>query len=335
MRRQLKSASLGLMALAAGLLAAPAQAQPEVGSEAEVLEEATLSPEVVEARAFFERGRALATEERWSEAVEAFERSYELVPRPGTEFNLGLSLYALDRYVEVVDVFTRYLATVDRADEAEASSIADADRLLGRARRRVVRLVLEVAPADAAVTIDGEPTEVGATRERALNPGTHVVRAEAPGFEGRLLEVETGRGQLVRRAIALESTARPALLTLHIAPAEAVLEVDGAVMASVENLELAPGSHRVSVQLEGHEPLLREIELAEGERLALDLRLPPAQRAWYRSTVLWTVVGVVAAGALGVGLGVGLSGDSGHGSSGGGGSGGSTGVVLSTLRGGR
>lgn len=319
---------LALMAVA---VAGPAHAQPEpLSPETEGAAE-ELAPDIVEARAFFERGRALATDERWSEAVDAFERSRELVPRPVTIFNLGLSLYALDRYVEVTEVLAHYLATVDRTDVAEAASIAEADRLLGEARRRVVHLVLEVEPEHATVTIDGQLTDAGAERERTLNPGTHVVRAEAPGFEARLLEVATERGQHVRRALDLESTARPALLTLHVEPAGATLEVDGVLVVNAQNLELEQGNHRVEVRLDGHESLVRVVELAEGERLALDMRLPPTRRRWYQSAVLWTVVGVVAASAVGVGLGVGLSGGGSEST----GSGGSTGVVLSTLRDGR
>ncbi len=280
LRSRVVRAALALAALA--LAAGPACAQDATPPE---------DPAAAEARALFDRGRALAEERRFSEAVESFERSLELVERPSTVFNLALCHYALERYVEAVAALERFERVAD--PDADAESGPDARRTLAHARAAIARLVVEVEPADAAVTLDGAPIEGGATRERALNPGPHVLRVEAPHHATALLELDAARGEALRRAIALEPTRRPAALEVEVDGAPgAVIEVDGrAVGTGRAALDLDAGRHEVRAIPPGGAPIVEVVALDWNERVRLALLAPPPATSAAAEAALWAALG--------------------------------------------
>lgn len=275
-------------------------------------------PRVAEARAEFERARELAEQRRFDEAAEAFARSLELAPRPSTAFNLGACLYARGRHVEAVVVLERYLAEADPA--AEGSGIADAERMLADSRRSVSRLTVEVEPADARVVVDGAPLEGGAARTITLDPGTHVIRAEADGHAPALIELSTRRGETARRAVALEATRLPATLIVE-APEGASVRVDGRPAEGA--VELQPGSHSVEVSAPGLAPVTREVDLAWNERVRLAIAPAERARSDLEEPAFW--IGALGAGAaVGVAVLIGVL----VSTAGSGPDGGTTGVVL-------
>ncbi len=283
----MRALSLALVALLSFAGLAAAQVPPD-------------DPAAAEARAHFDRGRELAESRRFSEAVQAFERSLALVDRPSTVLNLAICLFALERYVEAIEALERYEVGADPA--VEGDGIADARRMLGHARANVARLVVEVAPAEAAVLLDGAPIEGGAARERAVNPGPHVVRVEAPHHAPALLEVEIAPGETIRRAVTLESTRRPARLEVRASRPDARIAIDGRdVGAGEAALELPAGPHEVEVRASDGDPVARRVELDWNERLRVDLQLPGAAPPLHESPEFWGILGgTVAAVAAGV-----------------------------------
>jgi len=265
------------------------------------------SAEEVEARALFDRGRQLAEERRFSEAAEAFTRSLALVDRPSTAFNLGTCLYALERYVEAIEVLDRFEPEPDDPD-AE-SGRADAARMLAHARASVARILVEVVPEDAEVFVDGDALEGGGTRLLAVNPGPHVIRAEAPHHAPRLIEVDVAAGRRVVRAISLTSTRQPARLEVSLSdrPGAAIF-VDGQRVGVDEvSLELEAGPHEVRWQAPDAEaPEVRRIELDWSERLRLAIESPPAAPTpLVEEPAFWAVGGgVLGAVAVAVVIGV-------------------------------
>lgn len=275
---------------------------PSVSVAQDVETEPLASPEEVEARALFERGRQLADDRRFSEAVESFTRSLWLVDRPSTAFNLGTCLYALERYVEAIAVLDRYEPEPDDPD-AEAGR-ADAERMLAHARASVARIFVDVVPPDADVHVDGAPLDGGGTRSRTVNPGPHVIRVEAPHHAPRLLEVDAAPGARVRRAVSLTSTRRPARLEVSLVDRPgAPIFVDGERVGVDEaSVELEAGAHEIrwrSPQAEA--PEVRRIELDWSERLRLAIE-SPAPVPLHEEPAFWAVggglLGAVALGAL-------------------------------------
>jgi hypothetical protein len=229
-------------------------------------------PRALEARALFERGRELADHRRFSEAAESFSRSLELVSRPSTLYNLGSCLYALGRHVEAIAMFERYLAEGDPV--VEGTGIADAERMLAHARRSVTELTIELEPADARLSIDGVEVEGGATRARTVNPGPHVVRAEADGHAPQLIELEAS-GDPIRRAIHLVSTRAPGTLIVHVPDrTTATIRVDGREAGrGSATLTLDAGPHVVEIDDDNASPYRRDLALDWNERLRLDVTM--------------------------------------------------------------
>jgi len=308
-----------IVTLAAALIA------PSIGVAQDAEPEPAPSAEQVEARALFDRGRQLAEDRRFSEAVEAFTRSLALVDRPSTAFNLGTCLYALERYVEAIEVLDRFEPEADDPD-AEAGR-ADAERMLAHARASVSQILVEVEPRSAEVFVDGAALEGAGTRRLTVNPGPHVIRVEAPHHAPRLLEVQTAPGAQLRRAVALTSTRHPARLDVSLVDRPgATIFVDGRRVGVDEvSVELDAGEHEVRWQPpDADAPQTRRVELEWSERLRLAIESPPsASTPLHEEPAFWAVGGgALVAVALGVLIGV-LVADAEPQPSGG-----STGVVL-------
>jgi tetratricopeptide (TPR) repeat protein len=70
----------------------------------------------VEARALFEAGRAAFLDGRHEDALQSFQRAYELSGRPVLLFNIAASLDRLRRNEEALELFGRYLTEVPDAE---------------------------------------------------------------------------------------------------------------------------------------------------------------------------------------------------------------------------
>lgn len=174
----------------------------EVGGAAAEPPAAPSPEDVAGAQALFRRGLELGTVDRWADALEHFRRSYARVPRPSTLFNIGVALGRLGRFVEAIEVFDELFAG---ADALPPPARAEAERLRDEALASLGEVVLELAPEDAAVFVDGDVRDgTGSPRALALDPGRHVLRATAPDHHERSLEVSLVAGERTSARIVLE-----------------------------------------------------------------------------------------------------------------------------------
>jgi len=133
------------------------------------------------ARDLYEAGIEAAEAERFEEALEAFERSYELAPRAATLMNLGAVAERAGRLVTALNAYRRFLAT---ADERLLASRGDA------AREAAARLTPELAHLSVVVVglerqdelrLDGAPLERASLGlDLPVDPGPHAVTVERP-----------------------------------------------------------------------------------------------------------------------------------------------------------
>ncbi len=136
-----------------------------------------------DARSLFERGVALGDEGRWAEALESFERSYELAPRASTQFNIASTHMRLGHAVEAREVVREYLERSEVASRPRRRQAAES--LLELAESQITELSIYVSPETATVEIDGRPSSTrGAVRQVSLDAGEHVFLIAAEGFEG-------------------------------------------------------------------------------------------------------------------------------------------------------
>jgi tetratricopeptide (TPR) repeat protein len=116
----------------------------------------------------------------WEEARALFERAHALQPSARTLRGLGITAFEERHYVDALSYLRAALA--DRRKPLTAAQRTEVTALSQRAEGNIVRLSLELSPADAQVRIDGRPATLDAERTLLLDPGRYeiVVSAAAP-----------------------------------------------------------------------------------------------------------------------------------------------------------
>jgi hypothetical protein len=118
---------------------------------------------------------AAARDERWDDAAEAFQRSYELSPRPLTLLNLAGAYAQTGRLVESVEAYRMFLmertgVTARMRSDAEAQ-LADLEPRIPRARITV----LGIAEGDVVRLDEYELSTASLEQPLPVNPGSHSV----------------------------------------------------------------------------------------------------------------------------------------------------------------
>jgi tetratricopeptide (TPR) repeat protein len=145
------------------------------------------------------------SERNYEESRALFARAHALYPNARTLRGLGFAEFELRNYVECIQQLEAALRSPVRALEGELRD--EAERLLARARNFVGRLAIEVRPAGARLTLDGNHVTLAPGAALTLPVGVHTLEAQAPGFlaERRQLRVTGGEQQLVSLVLLAQS----------------------------------------------------------------------------------------------------------------------------------
>jgi PEGA domain len=328
-RARLVTALGALLLVTVSTRGAHAQQSPDASrtSAAAAQSSAPVDPTVREARAAFERGIEMSQQERWGEALDAFRRSFELVPRPSTAFNMASTLVRLGRHVEAVAAYEHYLRIADAS--AEGARFTDAQTQLTAERAMVATLELAIAPETAELRLDGRRVE-GLLSQRALSvdPGAHTIEVSAPRHRAfsTTVRVASGERSPVRVSLEAITTAR---LEVQCTVPGAVITVDGAPFTT-GGREVGAGAHEINVTAAGYEPFRRRVTLAPEATLRVDASLTRVVvvRPLHANPLFWVAIaGGTAVIATSVVLGVVLSGQAPEFAT-------STGITIQALSGG-
>lgn len=286
-----------LLLLATALITSPVMARrPPVRPTSDPVREAAR-----EARAVYEQGVARASEERWSEALELFQRSRTIVERPGTVFNIAAVLVRLGRAHEAIATLDAFERIANPATEAEL--LTQAATLRASATASLRHVVIEVMPADAQLSIDGQPrSESGASRAITLDPGEHTAELQRDGHQTMRLVLDAAQSTFTVTLTPLEASVH---ITSTAEGTSIRIDTSERGMAPLD-VQLPPGEHRVALQAAGYLPFERTLNLEPGMQFALDAQLeliPPLPLE--QDPIFWVVVGASVVGAaLVVGLSV-------------------------------
>lgn len=299
----IRSATRAIPILAALWLAAPSASAQEPA-------EAPASETEARARELFTEGLGRVDQERWGEAVQLFERSWMLVERPSTAYNLAVARLRLGRPTAALEALDDYLRISD--PEAEAERRAEARGLLETALAAVARVTLLVDPPAALVRVDGEVAAgEGSVRELRIDPGDHVIRVEAEGHEPGSLELSVLAGERARREIALTrrpTPTGPARLRITADRPTARVLLDGEEVGLGTYVdELPPGSYAIEVRAEGFVPFRRTVELAPGQQRDVQAALTREDTTDLAQEPAFWVVLVGAAALIGGGVALGVA----------------------------
>jgi len=146
-----------------------------------------------QAQALVDEGVRAFKADRFAEALDRFQRAYEATGDPKVLYlvaraqeELGDLAAALRSY----RAFAQADVPADARDRAQRAA-RKIERLLGRGR-----LVIQVEPFGARISVDGEPAGIAPLKPLDLPAGMHEVRVEAPGFEAQTHRVQIpGHGE--------------------------------------------------------------------------------------------------------------------------------------------
>ena len=181
--------------LAAVLTAGAAIAEPETAF-------AQTDEERAQAREQFGLGVQRYEAADYTGALEAFQEAYRLAPHPMVRVNMANCYEHLERPLEALFHFERFLAEAENPTRQQRREVQAAvqrlNLMLGEVR-------LQVAPDGALVTIDNAETRRAPILEPVrLVAGTHHVTVRMDGFRTHNQEVTVTGGENQRVSIRLE-----------------------------------------------------------------------------------------------------------------------------------
>ena len=172
----------------------------------------------------------------WEEAKVFFTRAHELNPNARTLRGLGLSSYELRSYVEAIRYFQQALESAERPlTDKLRSQVQD---LLGRSRSFIAHYQLIVEPADARITVNGQPSVFDERARLLLDAGPHEITVESPGYESKTRKVLARAGDEITLNVKLVSSTSATEVTSVSAESD---EVDGEGMATQKLVALGLG----------------------------------------------------------------------------------------------
>jgi hypothetical protein len=141
---------------------------------------AQLEPKI-EAGRHFDRGLSLAKQKSYREAIDEFNRAYELSPHYSVMYNLGQAYLAIAQPVFAVEALRRYLSEGDKA--VPAARRRQVEATIAAQERQIGSVTASSEPAGAAIRVDG--IEVGRTPLAVpirLRAGQHAFVALLDGY---------------------------------------------------------------------------------------------------------------------------------------------------------
>ena len=286
------------------LLASPARADDDAAKAGEA----------------FTAGLAAAKEQKWGEALAAFERAAASKSHPLTTYNIGVAERALGQYTRARAHLEAALAqNTASGGNALATGITEQARVyLAEIDKLLVHVDVTVEPGDASLLVDGRPLQpvTGSDHrvqyagiaaagpdapvklprfEVLMDPGTHVFTVAKGGYETKAPRAEYRPG--VHALLVLSLTAMPAKLAVDAERAGAVVtldELDLGVNPVV--VDRPAGDYKLEVKKKGFVTYQSKVTLHSGERTDIFAKLavdtPITSRWWF-----WTGVGVLVVGA--------------------------------------
>jgi hypothetical protein len=184
------------------------------------------------ARAEFERGVEAYGRADYNTALEAFSEAYRLAPHPVVRVNIANSYERLNRPLEALFHFERFLSEATSAPGPQRREIEAAIR---RLRRLIGEIDLQVWPNGARVTIDGaEQRRAPLTELVRVTAGLHTIEVELEGYQSERRPLQVEGGQRVR--VEIQLTQAPIATVIEPAVIEPIQPATSSVSPEEEPL---------------------------------------------------------------------------------------------------
>jgi tetratricopeptide (TPR) repeat protein len=270
-------------------------------------------------KTLFNAGAQAYAAGQFNAAIQAFDESYRIAPRPGVLFSIAQAhrrQYYVDKRPEhlksAIQYYRDYLAKVTdggrRADAAQA--LSDLEPLLERLGVSVptspvapvaaveTRLMVSSPTPGAMVTVDTSKA-LEAPLITEIKPGKHTLHLTASGYFDEDREINASAGGVAALDIALRE--RPGQLVVK-AQSGTQLTIDGRYVATTplpRALEIEPGHHLISLARNGSYAHIEEIDVGRAETKTIDVTLRTTKQRMTSYVLLGTgAVGIVVGGVV-------------------------------------
>ena len=138
-------------------------------------------------------------------------------------------------------------------------------------------VLVSSSPVGADVFVDGKRMERKTNASFRLPPGYHLIRVEMAGAGIGERSVLVNQGDFRTLGFGLSTSPPRAKLIVKTTPPGARIVLNDRQRSGVTpaELDLAPGSYRISLLLAGHRPIITDIELPADEPFTIDEALSP------------------------------------------------------------
>ena len=171
----------------------------------------TLAPRAAHAeveayKQHMDNGVKLFTDHNYPAAIAEFQAAYQLKPKASPLINTALCYKAQFKYPKAIETLETALAKhADTMDDADKKAAEDA---ITEMKALLAYVKVNVTPAEAAVTVDGELQAKNAEQKVPVAPGVHRIGAKLDGYTGSEQEISVASGD--QKELTLTLTAASA-----------------------------------------------------------------------------------------------------------------------------
>ncbi len=139
----------------------------------------------------------------WATAYSAFGHAHELEPSARALRGMGVVSFRMGRYARAVSLLQQALQ--ERSKPLDAKLRRYVQRLMDELTPLVARRQIIVNAEPVHIAVDGESAYADASGEIILDPGTHMLRVDADGYNGQELPIDVAAGTTAQIEISLLS----------------------------------------------------------------------------------------------------------------------------------
>ena len=262
-----------------------------------------------EAKRHFAQGVALYNDGNFNAALAEFEAAYKIKQSPAVLYNIGLTEKSLFHYNEAIDSLQQYIAADKKLTKERQKEVA---QLITEMRALLAEVTINIIPDGAAIKLDDRTIGQAPMKPYGIAAGSHTLEVIADGYTPIKQQILDSAGAPMTLNSKLEVIPKSGKAHITASQSGSMVKIDDKVigMAPVD-VELPLGGHQLEVTAKGYQPYRSELVVAGGQvrQVTVTLELPPApqKEKFYKKWYFWVPVAVIAAGAVAVGLGVGLT----------------------------